>query len=257
MIKRVNDLTIFSDNALEKLAKIVDGQENIKLIDIVDNQDKVLLIQKQLKVQGYQSKIEIYGDKFKIYAMIPAHICFKEAVASGSFKSLGWGRYSFEREAALGMFKYDFDDGSIWRTMVGEDGKEYLIKEVDDERDDEIVRVKTANVDLMINDENAKTIVSILYDDLGNNQLVDDLLNSDIKSQIYSILNTKLANLINSQIEQHHFIKSPEYIADIKGIIKVAINDSKLKTKNQLQDLIKDYTNTAISVTGKVQKLFN
>lgn len=258
MIKRVNDLTVFPESTLEKLAKVVDEQENIKLIDVVDNREKVALIQKQLKIQGYQSKVELHGDKFKVYAITPEKVNFDEAVESGAFKKLAWGRYCFQREGALGMFKYDFDDGTIWRVMTGEDGTEYLVKEVDDEKDDEIVRVKTAGIDsILVNDQNVKTVIGILYDNLDNNQFVKDLLESDIKSQIYSILNTKLANLIDTQIEKNHFVRSPEYTADIKSIVKTAIDNSKLTNKEQLHGLIKEYTDTLINTTGKMQKLFN
>jgi hypothetical protein len=258
VIRRVNDSDIFSNETLKKIAEVVEKKENIKLFDIVDSEAKANLIKKELKVQGYQVKIEKHGDKFKVFAIIPDKVKFQEAVESGAFKKLAWGRYSFQKEAGLGMFKYDFDEGTIWRVMTGEDGQDYLIKEVDDEMEDEVVRTKTAsNDEIMINDNNVKTVLKILYDNLDQNDFIRDVLSSSIKPQIYSMLNEKLVKVIDQNIDSNQFVKSPQYVADLKGVVKIAINESKIDSKKQLENLVLKYTEELVAATGKIQKLFN
>lgn len=262
MITRITDQSFFSNEFLDKIAKVVEKKENEKLFDIVDNEEKALLIKKELKVQGYQVRIESFGKKFKVIAIIPNKIELESAVQSGAFKKLAWGRYCFQRPqeitAAFGMFKYDYDDGSIWRVMTGEDGKEYLIKEVEDELEDEVIRVKVANIEeYYVNDNNVKSVIAILYDSLEGNEFVNEILQSNLKSNIHSFLNDKLKKIINCEIEQSQFIKSPSYASELKGLIQTAINTKQLTTRGQLKSLVADYTKSVIEKTGKMNRMFD
>jgi hypothetical protein len=263
VITRMTDQSFFSNESLEKLAKVIEKRESEKLFDIVDDESKALLAKKELKVQGYQVRIEPFGKKFKVIAIVPDKVKYEEAVQSGAFKKLAWGRYCFQRPqeitAAFGMFKYDYDDGSVWRVMTGEDGEEYLVKEVDDEKEDEVVRVKVANTDeeIYINDNNVKSVIAILYDNVEGNAFVEDLLQSNIKSTIHSLLNDKLKKTINSEIEQNQFIKSPSYASELKGLIQTAINTKQLTTKCQLKSLVADYTKSVVEKTGKMNRMFD
>jgi hypothetical protein len=258
MITRVSDYNDFSNDQMEKLAKIVEKRENKSLIEIVDNENQVNVIKKELKIQGYETKVEPLGDKWKVFAITPDKVKYEEAVASGMFKKLAWGRYSFQKESAFGAFNYEFDDGSIWRTMTAEDGKEYLVKEVDDENEDDVVRVKLASnqKESLANDNNVKTIISILYD-IKDNQLIEDLLKSNIKDQLYSILNNKLATRIDDVISNNHFIQSANYKKDVCSLVLTGINSKEITSSSQLNKLIVDHTNTIVKKTSAIEKLFN
>lgn len=263
MIKRISDYDILPASELEKIAEVVSKKENKSLFDIVDSEEKALLAKKQLKIQGYQVEIEPFGNKFKVIAVVPDKVKFEEAINSGAFQKLAWGRYSFQRESAIGMFKYDFDDGSIWKTMVGEDGEEYLVKEVDETDEDNVVRNKVASktIESIVSDNNVKNVVSILYDTNADNDLVNDMVNgfseNQIKVHVHNALDSKLNDLIANKIEKNQFIQTPEYIADVKSIIKVAIDNNDVKTSGQLEELIVAYTNQLITKTGKMNKLFD
>lgn len=254
IIKRTNDYNIFSDKELEKIAKVVSSNDNIKLFDIVNAEDEALLIKKQLKIEGYGCKIEQVGDKWRVYAVIPEKIKLESAIKSGAFKKLAWGRYSFQKQSA--MNDYDFDDGSIWRVITDKDGQEYLIIEIDDE-DGEIIREKLANCEnQLVNDNNIKRTMSILYNNNYNTEFLDDLLRSDIKNNVYAFLNNKLSEKIDHLIVDNHFINSPNYNKEIKEIVKTSLNDN-LESESQLEALICDYSNRFIFKTGTVPKLFN
>ncbi|MFW6015131.1 MAG: hypothetical protein ACOCRK_01685 [bacterium] len=258
MINRVNDYGSLNKE-FEKLADVIDKQEKIKTFDIVKTEKEAIKLKKQLKVQGYQCEIQPFGDKFKVIAIAPDKVNFKEAMETEGFKKLAWGRYSFERQSAIGMFKYDYDDGSIWRVMVGEDGQEYLIKEVDGENEEDIVRTKIAqeNIDSIVNENTVKTVMAILYDSNNNEQFINDLFNSSAKKDVFNMLNKKLLKEINATIQQNHFIQSPEYVNDVKGAVKIAIKSNKLNSKEKLNKLIKNYTNEMINKSGKMEKIFD
>lgn len=257
VIRRFNDYSLFSNSDIEKIAKTVSNKERTTLFELAETEDKALLAKKELKIQGYQARIEPFNGKYKVYAILPDSLDYSEAMQSGQFKKLAWGRYCFQRESALGMFKYDFDDGTIWRVMTGEDGKEYLIKEVADNDEDEVVRTKVASAEsIAVNDNNVKTVLKILYDNLDN-EFVQDLLASNIKSQVYSILSDKLDKTVQAQIEKNRFIQTPAYIADVKSVVKTAIDGECIKSKTQMEKLVVEHTNQFITTTGKVQKLFD
>lgn len=260
MIRRSDDCNIFSNDTLEKIAEVIDKKENKFMYDIVDSEQKAILSKKQLQIKGYEANIESYGDKFKITASITDKINLKDAEDSGAFKKLAWGRYCFERESSIGMFKYNFDDGSIWRVMTGENGEEYLVKEIDEENEDDVIRVKTANnKGSIVNDDNVKIILAILYDinESENNELISDILDSNIKNDFYKVINAKFSDKVKNLIISNHYIQSPEYESDLNSIISTAINGKQIKTASQLENLIKKYTEQCIAVTGKVKTLFD
>jgi hypothetical protein len=259
LIRRFNDYDVFSNSELEKIAEVVSNKERTTLFELADNEEKALLTEKELKVQGYNVRIEKFKDKYKVFAIMPETLEYREAMQSGQFKKLAWGRYAFQRESALGMFKYDFDDGTIWKVMTGSDGKEYLVKEVSDENEEEVIRNKTASTNfekIAVNDNNVKTILKILYDNLDN-EFINDLLATNVKEHVYSMLSNKLDKVIISQIEQNNFIQSPSYNKDIKEVITAAINGEHIKTKAQLGKLVVEHTNQFIAKTGKVESIFS
>lgn len=257
MIKRVSDNQILPQQ-LEKIAEAVAKKESTQLFDIVDK-DKAELVKKQLRIQGYDVKLEPSGDKVKVYAIMPEKVKFVDAVESGAFKKLAWGRYSFQRESALGMFKYDFDDGSIWKVIKdAQNGEEYLIKEITDDENEDVIRNKLAssNKEQFVNDDNVKYIVSMLYNDIDTSLLHDIQSEADIKSRFYSMLNTKFEKQIEATALNNHFIQSPDYISDLKGVIKTALDNKQLNSRTNLDKLITEYSNQIISQTGKMNKLF-
>mgnify|MGYP001026582251 CR=1 FL=1 len=262
MITRVGDNNLLNDKQYELISNAIENHNKKKVVDIVDDESIALLLKKQLKVQGYKCQINKIGNKYKVIAILPEMIKFDDALKTQGFKKLAWGKYFFQRESALGLFKGDFDDGSVWKVITSENGEEYLVKEVCDDDEEKVIRTKTAktNNTNIVDDENVKTVISILYDiDKCNNAFVDDLLGSNIKSEIHSFLNKKLTNLISNSLQKNHFIQSPEYISDVNEIVKTAINGKSINSMAKLNELIHKYTNdmTAITNKYKIKKIFD
>jgi hypothetical protein len=264
VIKRINDCDAIYDNDLDKLAQVVEKQENIKLYELVNSDKEALVKKKELQLLGFQVKIEPLGDKWKVYAIMSDKVKYSEAMESGQFKKLAWGRYSFDRHAALGMFKYDFDDGSIWKVVNSEDGQEYLVKEVDDEDESNIIRIKTASASNapLVNANNIKNVLAILYDinDVEHNAMVNDLLSSDnqqLTANYMQLLNQKMIELISNKVEQNHFIESSYYTDELHDVIKIAVSNNEINSKERLNTLIDEYTSNLMNKTGKMQKLLD
>lgn len=259
MIRRVSDNNI--NNNFDTLSKIIEKQSKTCVVDIVDKEEQALTIKKQLKVEGYNCEIRKMGNKYKVIAIAPEKIKLTEALSTNGFEKLAWGRYCFQKENALGMFKYDYDDGSIWRVISGDDGNEYLVKEINDENEDEVVRTKSAseNNDKIVDDCNVKSVIKTLYNNYNDNEILNDLLSSPVKKEIYNFLNKKLKNKIASIIQQNHFIQSPEYINDVTTIVKTAINNKNINSSKSLNKVIKDYTENETTKTAKykMEKIFD
>ena len=115
-----------------------------------------------------------------------------------------YGRYSFQKVNAIGDFqKYNFDDGSIWKVITGQDGKQYLVKEVDDEDEDKVVRTKLAKLqkkaELLVDQNNINSIVPVLFG--NNNQFVSELLNSNIGSQVIDFVKQKFNSIVDEKLQ--------------------------------------------------------
>ena len=211
-----------SNESLEKISKAVNKKNNTTLFDTVDTEKEVQLAIKELKMQGFGVKVTTVNGKYKIYAIMPEMLSYAEAMESNQFKKLAWGRYSFQKSVEAKFFNYDFDDGTIWRVIKGEDGKEYLIKETSEDTD-EIVRGVTANnTNGFINENNVKTAAKILYDNV-NESLLNDLLESNTKNNFLQMVNDKFKSTLEKEAKDES-ITNPDYLADLNGIMKVAIN---------------------------------
>ena len=136
-IKRYDDFNPLID--FDKLAKII--KDNKKLFDIAETQEKADLMKSELNMKGFVVKIEPCNVGFKVYTIPGEIVDYREAMQSGMFQKLAWGHYAFVRRCEYNNTKYNFDDGSIWKIIIDENGKEFLVKEVDDVTE-AIIRVK-------------------------------------------------------------------------------------------------------------------
>ena len=127
-IKRYDDFNPFVD--FDKLAEIVKNDK--KLFDIATTQEEADLMKSELNMSGFVIEIIPCDVGFKIYVIPGEIVDYKEAVQSGMFQKLAWGHYAFVKRSEYNDGKYNFDDGSIWKVIKDEDGKEFLVKEVDD-----------------------------------------------------------------------------------------------------------------------------
>jgi membrane-associated HD superfamily phosphohydrolase len=248
LIRRVSDKNGLNEEAFNNLQKIVDKKEKYKLYDDYEDLSKATIDAKILKMQGFETNIKTSNNKYKLYYADKNKINFKTAQNSGMFKSLAWGRYSFQREESINpAFDYDFDDGSIWKLITDENGEQYLIKEVDD--DGNVIRTKTASVNMKkiadngcyIDDDNFDKIMQILYHNskTPNQEFIDTLLNSEIKTNIYKILSEKMDKLITEKLESKNVPENN--IQELTAIIQQQIDDNSIVDETTLENTIDNY----------------
>lgn len=201
MITRVSSS---NDMNLDKVAKIVNEQENLKLFDTVSDKQLGITV-KELELQGYKVKVDIVKPNVNnVYIIKQKKLPIKEAKLSGNFKKLAWGKYQY----IVGKTnKFGFDEGSIWTVIKDEDGNEYLVKEISD---DEERIVRCASGETLI--DNPKELLNKLY---KNNEILDDI---DDKKILNNILNNKIAKIcrnINANCTNVEFERNKNKVINI------------------------------------------
>ena len=246
MIRRNDDFGFVDDSFFTKLAEVVKEQEEKKTVEITKDAKRAQIVSKQLAVLGYCTEIHETNGTYKVIAYPKKRLDFYEAIQSGQFKKVAWGMYSFNRQAneQLGFTKYDFDDGSIWKVVKGSDGKDYLVKEVDDKDETKVVRTKVkqsipkvASLENDVTKENVKDVIHLLYDNV-NDDFIDDMLQSSA-NELLKMVEEKLKNTINASIKMNKFISSPKFAKDIKEKIVNGINKKQIHTVAQLKYQVK------------------
>jgi hypothetical protein len=263
MIRRTNDFNYFSDDVLKKIAKVIENKENNKLYDVYDNEDKARLVKAELKVKGIHSTINKKGDKYEVIINKNESILLDEAEKSGQFKKIAWGRYSFQRESGIGMFNYDFNDGSIWRVSQDEHGNAILIKEVDDEDEDNVIRnspsqtnvkVASSNKFSFVNKETMSRVASVMFGP-QNEKWMNMILSSDSSYSIMEKLNLEFDNIVNQKIASLN-ITSDKDIKELKKLIFVALFE-EIDSMEKLDSLCNEYIQYKIKEAGKQRKYFS
>lgn len=262
MIRRTDDYSALSDKELNKIANIVKKAESKKLYDTCEDINKANLIATELKVKGFKTEIFKVENKYQVFASAPDSVSLENAEKSGQFKKLAWGRYSFQKESAVGMFDFNFDDGSIWRVSQDDEGNQILIKEVDDENEEEVVRgvqnlnhVKTAGCDNLkyVSKNTMSKIASILYGP-QNEDWIQLILSSDHQS-ILRKLDEKFDEFLNDKIANCKITNDDE-IKEVKNLIFAAL-DSEISSTDNLDNFLNHYIQYKKDKIGSQRKYFS
>lgn len=265
MIRRTDDFSVLPDSELKKIASVVEKSESKKLFDIFDNETDAEIAATELKIKGFQAKVEKTSGKYKVTTIKPETIPLSEAEKSGQFKKLAWGRYCFQRHSGVGdFFNYNFDDGSIWRLATDENGNPILVKEIDDENEEVVIRTKdNRNQQLKLaakkkdiqytSDITVKTIAKILYD----TTLTDDFINDatpEVKQALYKMFNEKLDKIITSKLQEHN-ITDEKDIYEIKKLTTTALT-MEINSRYNLSKFINSLAKERLEKIGRQKKYF-
>lgn len=181
MIKRVSD-EIFDNDTFTRIAESMHKQSK-KLFSVVNSETEAKQVQHDLNVNGYQSMYEKVGKYYNVYYSPSAPKFKVDENVLKSFTNIGDNKYrAFGKNTVAGLYDYDFDDGSIWTLKTYEDGQQYLIKEVQDDNENEVIRKKVAKKNNIINkDEFDESLSKFLR---KQKIVVSSKLLSDIKQLI-------------------------------------------------------------------------
>lgn len=251
MIKRTDDFSLFSDDQLLKIAKVVEEKQSKRLFDTYDDEDKARITTKELKVQGYLTELYQAGEKWKVYIRTPETVSLKEAEQSGAFKKVAFGRYVFERSSSLEMHEYSFNHGSVWRVAADEHGNQVLVKECDDENEEEVIR-KTASLQKIaesfayVDAQNFNNVFKVIFNVTALNQVGTDFLNdlyngTAANLQLYFIekLNEDLDQYVNQVVSAKAL--QTEEIEAVKTIIKENFDAGQFMALQDVDRTVEEY----------------
>lgn len=258
MIRRFNDFSFIDDESLQKIADVVNNQK--KLIKIFNDKKRALIAAKELRFQGYNVTVESKDEEYYIYVVPREKILLKDAKNSGQFTKVAFDRYAFSNKKnieaeltnqasltlqannPLGIKHYNFDEGTIWKVVAGKDGKEYLVKEIDDKDEDKIIRQPSEkafqSTVLASSKANPKQLVKlckVLYNN-PDEDFINDLVKYSSKS-LTEILNNKLNRVVTAELEQFN-VTSPAHGNAMKEKIIQAINNNQIYNRQQISNLI-------------------
>lgn len=267
MIRRTDDYSVFPDKELDKIASAIKQAESKKLFDSFKNKDDAEIAVAELKVKGFNARIEKTANKYKVTQINEDSVNLNDALTSNQFKKLAWGRYCFQRESGVGeLFEYNFNDGSIWKLATDEEGNQVLIKEVEDEDEDIVVRnvqdnrqqtitASSKNKDIKYaSDISVKNIAKILYD----TEFTDSFLHEatpEVKNSLYKMFNSKIDDLIVSKLKEQN-IDDDKEINEIKKLTATALT-MDVNSKYTLSKFINSVVKERLDKTGQKRKYFD
>lgn len=244
---------------MKHIADTLYASENSKTVYTTEDENQARMMEKQLTIQGYHAEIEKHGNTFHVVTKPRNKVPLHKAEASGMFTKLAFGRYVFNKTGnnKLGFEEYDFDEGTIWKVVKSDDGKEYLVKEVEDDNEDAVIRQKdtkavvaAANTNSLfkkassnmntnsIPKEQLKKYCKVLYNN-PSEEFIDDLMDC-IPNQLSSLLLAKLDAIVNKEISASKYMSSPRFAAKMKEKIKEGISGNTVFNVAQICKMIRE-----------------
>lgn len=265
MIRRTDDFSALSNNDLSKIANVVKKTENKKMYDSFEKESDAQLASSELKIQGYKTSIKKVANRYELYAERPDSVPFDEAEKSGQFKKLAWGRYCFQRESAIGLFEYPFNDGSIWKLSQDENGQPVLIKQVDEENEEDVVRFDEKNTKEtttkvagkkrkfdFVNANSLDSVSKILYNSKINHELKKDIVVSNSRNLLNN-MNEKFNKMIDEKLKEIGISSDDE--EEVKSLILTALNQ-EIVSRDSLNLFLRKFKQHNIEKAGKKRKRF-
>lgn len=240
MIKKISDISCFDDEGFNRLANAL-KQKNGKLFKTTNTEIEAKNIKDNLIHQGYQSNIKMENDHYNVYYSSNLQKVKCDDQTLKNFIQISENKYNaFNKKVLAGIYDYDFNDGSIWKVQNFEDGQ-YLVKDVNDDNEEKVIRGKTASVDdkNIVNENNIKNCLSAFYDKSINENLYNDILNDvDSKKAIVGMLNKKIIQYVSSVFKEHKLIESKNMNNTINKLLITALNDPKTSSKKIISSII-------------------
>jgi hypothetical protein len=170
MINRICDGVSLPEESFEQLAKTLSKLNGMKFHTLTASKQEADEIASELKNQKKIVKVNKYNNIYNIYYCDEK---LKLASNQNYFTPIG-NNFFKANEKIAGVYDYDFDDGAIWEVKHFDDG-DYLVKTIQSDDENDVVRLKTANLN---ND-----IISILK---KNKLIVSEQLLTEIKNIVAS-----------------------------------------------------------------------
>ncbi|MNC06193.1 hypothetical protein D3C75_536980 [compost metagenome] len=160
------------------------------------------------------------------------------------------------------MFDFNYNDGSIWKISQDENGNNVLVKEVDDEDEDSVVRapslnnLKTASSSKLsiVSEKTFGKVASMFYGQQDENW-IQLILSTDSRHSIIGKLNEKFESVVNEKLAECQISDSNEQ-DDVKNLIATAL-ENEINSVESLNNFLKNYIQDKINKAGQQRKYFS
>ena len=204
MVNRISTVDWLSDDDALRLASAV-GQ-GLRLHSITTDVEEVRAVKRELEAQGHRVSVSSadgvyrvrYGDEVRLPATRKVMACFTP---------VGVNAFSPASPEALrrlaGVYDYEFDDGSIWRLEQYDDG-EYLVKEVEDNDEDKVIRVASAENEgeRYVDGANYLSAAALTVGELPKGLVALAEHNSALKRELLSALNGEVKKQVDAALRE-------------------------------------------------------
>ena len=137
----------------------------------------------------------------------------------GMVKNLGNNKYqAYNKTSIAGVYDYGFDEGSIWTLKTYEDGQQYLVKEINGDDENDVVRTKKAS----------------------SNEQKDTVSNTINNSGKYKVLLEKLDKKIIATLKEGKCVVTDNLVSEIRE--KLIMNGFNNASKNIVLSIAKSET---------------
>jgi hypothetical protein len=238
MITRLSaDTTCLDDKGFENLAAAL--ARRTRLYTTTTSPEAAQSACADLRARGYTAFAErtADGELYRVrYSATPKQVRVADAGLFG-LQQCNDGLYrAFEREA--GVYDYDFDDGAVWRVEAGEDGEEYLVKTVEDDDDDRVVRCASAHGEALVTGENYVDALQLIYGDGVCAAFVNDVEHDGaLRTALIASLNDKVEAKVRAAVRMYGERGEK---ADMSGLAK-AVRAARPVTASQLAECVGRY----------------
>lgn len=229
MINRIGEFNCLDEKEFLKLESILNNNKKVEAK--YDNKKEAELHKNIKKNTSIEQNIDGY------YVVDNYKVRLSDAISTGLFKKVSWGSYLYNGRNTTFPDKYSFDDGSIWKIEVDENGNEYLVKQVDD--DNNLIRTAKNNEEVYINNSNYNNAIKVLSLFKDDNDLLKFLLNDEgIQKILFNYINDNIKEYIKNYLTINS-IESESLLNDIMNIIGRMLKNNDIKNLKDLDNVIK------------------
>lgn len=203
-----------------------------KLYTVVGSEEEAKAVSKKLRTNGYIPTIKKIANVYNVYYEADVPTVEK---TEDNIKHLQKIAHNVYRSFTAGVYDYDFDDGSIWKVQTV-NGKQCLVKVVDDIDENKVIRQASASRPNMVTSDNFVNVFLMFYG--PNKMLLNDIEHdANLKTAMIRTLHNKLDNKV-SQILKDNRIISTDTLRE--GLSKV-ITASNANSLQDINDVIVKY----------------
>ena len=194
------DTACLDDQGFEQLAKALDKRRQ-RLFTVTGSRSRAEQTAAALNVRGYVAEVQDAEGAYRVvYTGDAPRVRLADAASLGLIPCQDGLYRAFTREA--GVYDYDFDDGAVWKVQSFDDG-EYLVKVVEDDDEERVVRQASTKLPSCVTGENYPSALRLLYGEVSRQLLNDVEHDAPLRSALVAMLNRRVRAKVVDVLRMH------------------------------------------------------